>query len=169
MLPESWLCLSRSCFHRTWCLLSGWWEDAGMWDLPSLPDLTGVEKRVPGSWQPWVPGLSQPFLWPLLYLFVYFGPCWVFVAVRGFSLVPVSWSYSSLWYAGSSLRWLLVASTGSRVHGLQWSWMHGLSCMWNLCGPGIKPVSPALAGGYLATGPPGKSFLVILSQIMVCV
>ena len=29
--------------------------------------------------------------------------------------------------------------------------------MWDLPGPGIKPVSPALAGRFLTTGPPGKS------------
>ena len=29
--------------------------------------------------------------------------------------------------------------------------------MWDLPGPGIKPMSPALAGGFLTTGPPGKS------------
>ena len=29
--------------------------------------------------------------------------------------------------------------------------------MWNLSGPGIKPVSPALAGGFLSTTLPGKS------------
>ena len=29
--------------------------------------------------------------------------------------------------------------------------------MWNLPGPGIKPVSPELAGEFLTTGPPGKS------------
>ena len=28
---------------------------------------------------------------------------------------------------------------------------------WNLPRPGIKPVSPALAGGFLSTVPPGKS------------
>ena len=28
--------------------------------------------------------------------------------------------------------------------------------MWDLPGPGIEPVSPALAGGFLATAPPGK-------------
>ena len=35
--------------------------------------------------------------------------------------------------------------------------------MLNLPGPGIEPVSPALAGGFLTTGPPGKP-LVILSK-----
>ena len=29
--------------------------------------------------------------------------------------------------------------------------------MWNLPGQGIEPVSAALAGGLLTTGPPGKS------------
>ena len=28
--------------------------------------------------------------------------------------------------------------------------------MWDPPGPGIKPVSPALAGGFLTTAPPGK-------------
>ena len=28
--------------------------------------------------------------------------------------------------------------------------------MWDLPGPGIKPVSPALAGGFFTTEPPGK-------------
>ena len=29
--------------------------------------------------------------------------------------------------------------------------------MWDLPGPGIEPMSPALAGGFSATAPPGKS------------
>ena len=29
--------------------------------------------------------------------------------------------------------------------------------MWDLPGPGLKPMSPALAGGFLTTVPPGKS------------
>ena len=28
--------------------------------------------------------------------------------------------------------------------------------MWDLTGPGLEPVSPALAGGFLTTAPPGK-------------
>ena len=32
-----------------------------------------------------------------------------------------------------------------------------LPSMWNLPGPGIKRVSPALAGGFLSTAPPGTS------------
>ena len=38
---------------------------------------------------------------------------------------------------------------------------HPLDCfffffMWDLPGPGLEPVSPALAGGFLTTAPPGK-------------
>ena len=29
--------------------------------------------------------------------------------------------------------------------------------MWDLPGSGLKPMSPALAGGFLTTAPPGKS------------
>ena len=29
--------------------------------------------------------------------------------------------------------------------------------MGDLCGPRMEPMSPALAGGFLTTGPPGKS------------
>ena len=38
---------------------------------------------------------------------------------------------------------------------------HGFSCMWNLPGTGIEPVSPALSGGFLTTGPLGKSSHII--------
>ena len=31
--------------------------------------------------------------------------------------------------------------------------------MWDLPGPGIEPMSPVLAGGFLTAGPPGKSWL----------
>ena len=41
-----------------------------------------------------------------------------------------------------------LSSCGSRAQLL-----HGT---WGLLGPGLKPVSPALAGGFLTTAPPGK-------------
>ena len=34
--------------------------------------------------------------------------------------------------------------------------------MWNLPGPRITPVSPALAGGFLTTGPLGKSYITFM-------
>ena len=38
--------------------------------------------------------------------------------------------------------------------------------MWDLPGPGLEPMSPALAGGFLTTAPPGKAHSVIL---LMCV
>ena len=61
------------------------------------------------------------------YLFIYFWLCWVFIAARGLSLVAASGGYSSLWWAGFSLRWLLLLwSTGSR-HAASVVVTHGLS------------------------------------------
>ena len=44
----------------------------------------------------------------------------------------------------------------------------GLSCplgMWDLSGPGIEMVSPALRGGLLTTGAPGKPWRVLRSVL----
>ena len=61
------------------------------------------------------------------FLFIYLWLRWVSVAARGLSLAVVSWGYSSLWYAGFSLRRLLLLwSMGSRVHRLQELWRMGL-------------------------------------------
>ena len=40
--------------------------------------------------------------------------------------------------------------------------------MWNLPGPGIKPVFPALAGSVLTTGPPRKSTTITLACNLAC-
>ena len=112
-----------------------------------------------------------------IYLFIYFWLCWVFVAVRGLSLVAASGGYSSLSCAGFSLWWLLLLrSTGSRHAGFSscgmlsscgsWALERRLSScgaraqllhgMWDLPGLGLKSMSPALAGRFLTTTPPGK-------------
>ena len=74
----------------------------------------------------------------------------LFVAVRGLLIAVVS------------------LCCGARALGATASVVvaHGVSCsvacgMWDLPGPGLKPVSPALAGGFLTTVPPGKSFLFL--------
>ena len=42
--------------------------------------------------------------------------------------------------------------------------------MWDLPGPGLKPVLPALAGGFLTTAPPGKSLdAILLSRALAIV
>ena len=72
---------------------------------------------------------------------------------------------------GLLMRWLLLLqSTGSRCMGFSSCGSQALerrlsSCgtrvlllrsMWDLPRPGLEPVSPALAGGFLTTAPPGK-------------
>ena len=62
------------------------------------------------------------------YLFIYFWLCWVFVSVRGLSLVAASGGHSSSRCAGLSLLWpLLLWSTGSRRAGSVVV-AHGPSC-----------------------------------------
>ena len=84
----------------------------------------------------------------------------------------IDWGHTSLQCAGFSLQWLLLfRSMGSRHAGFSscgsWALQHRLSScgawaqllcgIWDLPGPGLEPVSPALAGGSLTTAPPGKS------------
>ena len=38
--------------------------------------------------------------------------------------------------------------------------------MWDLPEPGLEPVSPALAGGFLTTAPPGKPLLHNLTGVI---
>ena len=121
----------------------------------------------------------------LLLFFIYFWLRWVFVAVRGLSLVATSRGYSSLQCRGFSLRWLLLLqSMGSRHRGFSscgsralerrlsscGAWAQLLCGMWDLPGPGLEPVSPALADRFLTTVPLGKSptfTLIFLCNIHV--
>ena len=101
-------------------------------------------------------------------LFIYFWLHWVFRVVLGFSvaalglcLVVVSRGHSS---CGAH-----ASHCGGFSYGGEWAlWHvgsaavgHGLSCPMArgilAPGPGIEPVSTALAGGFLTTGPPEKS------------
>ena len=62
------------------------------------------------------------------YLFIYLWLCWVFVSMRGLSLVAASRGHSSLWCAGlSPSRPLLLRGTGSRRAGSVVV-AHGPSC-----------------------------------------
>ena len=43
---------------------------------------------------------------------------------------------------------------------------HEFSCMWNLPGLGIEPVSPALSGGFLTTGTLGSTIIILIPQFV---
>ena len=91
--------------------------------------------------------------------------------LHGLSLV-VSGGCSLLWYTGFSLRWpLLLCGIGCKRAGCNSCRSQAVECglcscgtraklphgIWDLTRSVMKPMSPALAGGFLATGPPGKS------------
>ena len=84
---------------------------------------------------------------------------WVFVAVRGLSLVAASGGLLFIAVRGSltvvaslvaehRLPTRRLSSCGSRAQLLRG--------MWDLPRPGLEPVSPALAGRFSTTAPPGK-------------
>ena len=94
-------------------------------------------------------------------LFIYLWLHWVFVAARGL--------FSSCGERGLlfvAVRGLLIAVASLVAeHGLQGFSSCGWRAQlprgtWDLSGPGLEPVSPALAGGFLTTAPPGKPTLV---------
>ena len=69
------------------------------------------------------------------------GP--LFIAVHGPLIIAASL------VAEHRLQTRRLSNCGSRAQ---------LLCgMWDLPRPGLKPVPPALAGGFLTTAPPGKS------------
>ena len=75
------------------------------------------------------------------------------VESRGHSPAPVLGCLSGLLQsAGSRL--------GRLISGGAWAELpHG---MWNLLRPGIEPMSPAVAGRFLTSGPAGKSNLLLI-------
>ena len=101
-----------------------------------------------------------------IFLIYYFWPHWVFLAVCRLSLAVGSQGYSHLQSAGSRLSGFSGGSSqaqqprlvGPRACGFQRLWRTGqlLYGTWNLRRPRIKPVSPALANGFLFTEPTGK-------------
>ena len=96
----------------------------------------------------------------IYYYYFWGGLRWVFIAACGLSPVATSGGYSLLRCIGFSLQWLLLLrSTGSRRPGFSscGTWALLLRGMWDLPGPGIKPMFPALVGGFLTTAPPGES------------
>ena len=98
---------------------------------------------------------------------------YLFLAALG--LCCCAWAFSSCGERGYSLLQVQASHCGGFSCCRAWALgarasvvvAHGLSScgaralllrgMWDLPGPGIKPMSPALAGRFLITAPPGKS------------
>ena len=75
------------------------------------------------------------------------GP--LFIAVHG----PLTIAASLI--AEHRLQTRRLSNCGSRAQPLRG--------MWNPPGPGLEPVSPALAGGFPTTAPPGKPCSVLIN------
>ena len=106
------------------------------------------------------------FIYLFIYFYIYSWLCWVFVSVQGPSPVVASGGHSSSRCAG------LFTITASLVaeHRLQTrrlsncgSWAYLLRGMWDPPRPGLEPVSPALAGRFSTTAPPGKPLSLFLN------
>ena len=89
---------------------------------------------------------------------IYFWLCWVFVSVRGLSLVAASRGHSSSRCADRSLSRPLIAEHRLQTRRLSscGSQAQLLRGMWDLPRPGLEPASPALVGRLSTTAPPGK-------------
>ena len=90
--------------------------------------------------------------WGLLCCGVWASHCSGFSCCRAWALgvqasVVVAHGLSR---SGSRAPECRLSSCGARAQLL-----HG---MWDLPGPGLEPVSPTLAGGFLTPAPPGKSY-----------
>ena len=72
--------------------------------------------------------------------------------------------------AALQLQWLLLWSAGSEACWVSTcgTWTQLLCDTWDLPRPGVKPVSPALAGGFSTTELPGKSLCLFWKDTYTC-
>ena len=134
----------------------------------SCPQSASRERSLSMHQDPSASGLSLSHRLSVFLFFFYidyFESFYLFLAVLG--LCGHMWAFSSCSRLGlrcSCWAWAPHCGGFSCEHGL-WGacasaiLVHGLRCwgMWNLPWPGIKPMSPLLAGGCLTTRPPEKS------------
>ena len=95
-------------------------------------------------------GFHQILFWILFFIFDCTGASLLQAGYSSSCGKQTSHCFSSCW--ARALRCMGFSSCGS--------WTQLPYGMWNLPQPEIKPVSPALAGGFLTTGPSGTSHWV---------
>ena len=100
-----------------------------------------------------------------MYVCMYVWLCWVFVSVRGLSLVVARGGPLFIAVRGP----LIIAASLVAVHRLQTrrlsncgSRADSLRGMWDPPRPRLEPTSPALAGRLSTTAPPGKPPVALL-------
>ena len=145
------------------------------------------------SWQPLFPEIcSTQITRKTIFFLKFYATCvfknlifknlsflhWVFAAACGLSLAAASRGHSPLRCMGFPLQWPPPWEHGLQARGLSICGSQALEHRLSSCGarasllcsmwypprPGIKPVSPALAGGFLTNAPPGKPRKTIYIQ-----
>ena len=113
-----------------------------------------------------------------IYIYIFFFIFYLFIYLFIFGCVGSSFlceGFLQLRQAGATLR---RGAQASHYRGLScWehrlqtrrlsscgSWAQLLHGMWDLPGPGLEPASPALAGRFSTTVPPGKPIFYILNK-----
>ena len=125
----------------------------------------------------WVYLFIYLFIHSFIHSFIYLWLRWVFVAAHGLSLVAARatlrcgvWASHCGGFSCCGARAPGAWASVVVAHGLSSCGLRALehrlsSCgaraqllrgMWDLPGPGLEPVFPALAGRFLTTAPPGK-------------
>ena len=99
------------------------------------------------------------FKFDLIYLHICFRRHWVFIAACRLSLVAMSEGLlSSCGVWASHCSGFSCCRAWALQHSASVVALHGLSCS---VACGTAPVSPTLAGGFLISGPPGKSLCLL--------
>ena len=99
------------------------------------------------------------FFFNNLYLFLFFGCLWVFVAVWGLSRCsePGLLFMAEHWLLVAGHRLRSGAAPASRTQAQYCgAWAELLLSTWDPPGPRTEPPSPAMAGGFLPTRPLGS-------------
>ena len=112
--------------------------------------------------------IKQTFF-KIYWFIIYFWLCWVFVSVRGLAFSSYG-KRGSLFIAVRGP--LTIAASLVAEHRLQTRRLSNccsraqlLRGMWDPPRPGLEPVSPALAGRFSTTAPPGKPQQIFINEL----
>ena len=96
-------------------------------------------------------------VWLFVYIFIWL--CWVFTAAHRLCSSWGEWGSSLVGVQGP-----VIAGACLVEHRLSncGEWAQLPHSMWNLPRPGIQPVSPEWAGGFLTSGPQGSPIWLVL-------
>ena len=124
-------------------------------------------------WESYVKPQTTPLFFFNFYLFIYlfiYGCVGSSFLCEGFSLLAASGGHSSSRCVGLSLSRTLLLRTEHRLQTRRLSncgpRAQSLRGMWDLPRTGLEPVSPALAGRFSTTAPPGKPLHLFLNYFL---